>query len=65
VAELTVDNAQVSGYAFFEGTNLSRALFINLNAYENGQRGAVHLNFNFQGAGKQPTSVIVKRLHIP
>jgi Glycosyl hydrolase family 79 C-terminal beta domain len=65
VAELTVNNAQISGYAFFEGTSLSRALFINLNAYENGQRGSVHLNLNFQGAGKQPTSAIVKRLYIP
>ncbi|KAI0249844.1 hypothetical protein BJV78DRAFT_1223807 [Lactifluus subvellereus] len=65
VVELDVNNAQISGYAFFEGNSLSRAVFINLNAFMNGNRGFQHLTFNFAGVGTQPTSVIIKRLFLP
>jgi hypothetical protein len=65
IIELTVDDTQISGYAVFEGNALVRAVFINLNAFTAGARNSVHLNLNFSGYGKQPASIVVKRLFIP
>src|SRR5216684_4710869 len=65
IVELTVDNAQISGYAVFEGNALARAVFINLNPFTTGTRSSVHLTFNFSGSGKQSVSFVVKRLFIP
>lgn len=65
IVELTVNNAQISGYAVFEGNVLQRAVFINLNAFTNGTRNSVHLTLNFSGYGKQPDSMVVKRLFVP
>jgi Glycosyl hydrolase family 79 C-terminal beta domain len=65
IVELTVDNTQISGYAVFEGNAIVRAVFINLNAFTTGTRNSVHLTLNFSGYGKQPTSIVVKRLFIP
>lgn len=65
IVELTVNNAQISGYAVFERNALARAVFINLNAYATGTRNSVHLTLSFSGNGKKPTSMVVKRLFIP
>ncbi|KAI0297300.1 PITH domain-containing protein [Multifurca ochricompacta] len=63
--ELSVNNTQISGYAFFEGNTLMRAVFINLNAYTSGTRRSVHLTLNLAGSRKRPTFNIIKRLSIP
>jgi hypothetical protein len=60
-----VNDAQISGYAVFEGNVIVRAVFINLNAFTTGTRGSVHLTLDFSGFGKQPASIVVKRLFIP
>jgi hypothetical protein len=60
-----MDNVQISGYAVFEGNALVRAVFINLNTFTTGTRGSVHLTLDFSGYGKQPASIVVKRLFIP
>jgi len=65
IVELTVNNAQISGYAAFEDDVLVRTVFVNLCAYTTGTRGSLHLNFDFSGDGKRPASFIVKRLFIP
>ncbi|KAF8485871.1 hypothetical protein DFH94DRAFT_708576 [Russula ochroleuca] len=65
IVELTLNNAQISGYAVLEGNVLVRAVFINLNAFTTGTRGSVHLTLDFFGYGKQPVSFVVKRLFIP
>ncbi|KAH9999196.1 glycoside hydrolase family 79 protein [Russula compacta] len=65
IVELTVDHAQISGYAVFEGDALVRAVFINLIAFTCGTRGSVHLTLDFSGYREHPSSAIVKRLSIP
>jgi hypothetical protein len=65
IVELAIDNTQISGYAVFEDNALIRAVFINLNAFTTGTRNSVHLTLNFSGYGKQPASIVVKRLFIP
>jgi hypothetical protein len=62
IVELATGNAtQVSAYAFYESGTLARALFINLNAYTGGARGAVHFNISGASTG----TMDVKRLSIP
>ncbi|KAI0049009.1 glycoside hydrolase family 79 protein [Auriscalpium vulgare] len=64
-SQLTVGNAQISGYAFFEGSRLARALFVNLNAFTGASpRKSVHLSLVPSGSGG-PTMATVKRLTIP
>lgn len=63
--ELEISEAQVSGYAFFEGSVLARAMFINLNAFTSGTRGSVHIDLDLSGSGQQPTAITVKRLSVP
>lgn len=63
--ELEIDETQVSGYVFFEGTVLTRAVFINLNAFTSGTRNSVHIDLNFSGYWEWPAVVTVKRLSIP
>ncbi|KAF8274835.1 hypothetical protein EI94DRAFT_1713164 [Lactarius quietus] len=65
VTELDVSETQVSGYAFFEGSVLARAVFINLNAFTSGMRGSVHVDLEFSGYGQQSYTVTVKRLSVP
>ncbi|KAG5651791.1 hypothetical protein H0H81_007377 [Sphagnurus paluster] len=67
VAEVFVDSAVVTGYAFYEKEQLVRAVFVNLNGYFNASapRGSVHLDLAFAGQGVQgPAAVSVKRLAI-
>ncbi|KAI0259875.1 hypothetical protein BC834DRAFT_832798 [Gloeopeniophorella convolvens] len=63
--ELTLSDAQVSGYAFFEGSKLARAVLVNLQAFTSGTRGSVHLTLSESGTGALPTSISIKRLSIP
>ncbi|KAF8061826.1 glycoside hydrolase family 79 protein [Lyophyllum atratum] len=64
--ELTIANTRIAGYAFFEGTKLVRAVFINSNAFLQGAttRASVHLDLSFTGTGTAPTKISVKRLKI-
>ncbi|GLB40574.1 putative glycosyl hydrolase family 79 C-terminal beta domain [Lyophyllum shimeji] len=64
--ELSIDNIRIAGYAFYEGTKLVRAVFINSDAFLQGSatRATVHLDFNFSGSGTAPTTIGVKRLAI-
>ncbi|RDB30967.1 Beta-glucuronidase [Hypsizygus marmoreus] len=65
ITELTINHAQIAGYAFYEGSKLVRAVFINSKAYlpESTTRTSVHLDFGFTGDGATaPASVSVRRL---
>ncbi|KAJ7494595.1 glycoside hydrolase family 79 protein [Mycena galericulata] len=66
VVELNINNPRISGYAFYEGKALKRAVFINSLAFLEGQtnRTSVHLDLSFTGSGTQPTTFSVKRLII-
>ncbi|KAI9450139.1 hypothetical protein BJY52DRAFT_1155314 [Lactarius psammicola] len=65
ITELKINDSRVSGYAFFEGTALVRALFINLNVFTSATRGSVHIDLNLSGSGEHPTTVTIKRLSVP
>jgi Glycosyl hydrolase family 79 C-terminal beta domain len=66
IQELTLNDPHLTGYAFYEGGTLARAVFINLNAYiGTAVRTSVHLNLVFASAGSSaPSSMSVKRLDI-
>lgn len=62
--ELTINDSSVSGYAFYEGSRLVRAVFLNLRAFLTGgsKRGEIHLDLTFaDGSAKSAT---LKRLAI-
>jgi len=65
VTELEINDTRVSGYAFFEGTTLVRALFINFNAFTSGTRGSVHVDLDLSGYGEHPAAITIKRLSVP
>ncbi|KAI0751865.1 glycoside hydrolase family 79 protein [Daedaleopsis nitida] len=55
IVELSVGDAQVSGYAAFEGGKLVRAVFVNLHPWlttSTGARPSVHIDFAFAGGSK-------------
>jgi len=64
--ELSINNTQIAGYAFYEGSKLVRAVLINSNAFltTSTTRASVHLDFAFTGTGTTPTTINVKRLAI-
>ncbi|KAJ7717723.1 glycoside hydrolase family 79 protein [Mycena maculata] len=64
--ELNINNTWISGYAFYEGSDLKRAVFINSLAFLSGQtnRTSVHLDLAFSGSGHTATTFSVKRLVI-
>ncbi|KAF8206538.1 glycoside hydrolase family 79 protein [Mycena galopus ATCC 62051] len=64
--ELSINDARISGYAFYEGSTLKRAVFINSLAFLTGatNRTSTHLDLTFSGTGTKPTSFSVKRLVI-
>ncbi|KAF5327444.1 hypothetical protein D9619_004448 [Psilocybe cf. subviscida] len=68
VIELTFNDTRVSGYAFYEGTSLARAVIINSQAFfttsNASSRGTKHIDLNLSGS-KPPTSMTVKRFSIP
>ncbi|KAJ6514067.1 glycoside hydrolase family 79 protein [Mycena vulgaris] len=66
VTELIIDDARISGYAFYENGALKRAVFINSLAFLQGatNRTSAHLDLSFSGTGTEPTAFSVKRLVI-
>ncbi|KAJ7089061.1 glycoside hydrolase family 79 protein [Mycena epipterygia] len=67
VAELSISDTRLSGYAFYESGSLKRAIFINSLAYlttTTTTRPSTHVNLSFSGSGRAPTSFSVKRLII-
>ncbi|KAJ3558263.1 hypothetical protein NP233_g11543 [Leucocoprinus birnbaumii] len=64
IVELTISDASISGYAFYEGSNLARAVFINLRAFlsTSTSRSQTHIDLTFgNGSAKSAT---LKRLAI-
>jgi len=67
VVELSINNAFVSGYAFYIGGTLAKALFINSQGFFSGTttaRPSVQLALDIAGSGVAPTTMSVKRLVI-
>ena len=67
VDDIDINDKHVTGYAFYEGTKLARAVFINLNPYEPGEgsRSSVRLELQFASKGQpKPLVMQVKRLVI-
>ncbi|KAF8309020.1 glycoside hydrolase family 79 protein [Clavulina sp. PMI_390] len=68
IAEITIPNAEVSGYGAYENGVLKRAVFINHNAYLTSTttpRGSVALGLGFESASRaNPSKVEVRRLDI-
>ncbi|KAF9446613.1 glycoside hydrolase family 79 protein [Macrolepiota fuliginosa MF-IS2] len=65
IAELTIDDPNVAGYAFYEGSSLSRAVFINSRAFlqSSPSRSLIHVDLTF--ADGSARSATLKRLAIP
>ena len=65
-AEIIVDDPQVSGYAFYEGGVLARAVFINSAAFFSGEtsRTSTHIGLTLTGPGIVPSTMTIKRLTI-
>lgn len=61
--ELAISDPTIAGYAFYEGTTLARAVFINSHAFlkSSTSRGQVQLTLTVPGV----TSGTLKRLAIP
>lgn len=63
--ELDIGSSHVSGYAFFDGGKLARAVFINLRAFTGAAtRGAVSITPAFEGSSV-PSRMSITRLAIP
>jgi len=63
--ELNVNDTRVSGYAFYEGTTLARAVFINSQAFlstNSGNRTSKHIDLGW--ALEAPETMSLKRLII-
>ena len=71
ISELSVGDARISGYAFYEGNVLVRAVFINSLAFfaadKPETRRSTHINISFSGTqtGGSVKSFTIKRLDIP
>lgn len=65
-AEISIDENNVSGYAFYEYGSLSKAVFINTIAYFSGAgvRNSTHIDFSFTGTGHASNMMSVKTLKI-
>ncbi|PPQ90810.1 hypothetical protein CVT25_012130 [Psilocybe cyanescens] len=65
--ELTINNARISGYAFYEEATLARAVLINSQAFfttDTTSRTSTHIDLAISGTGS-PTKMTVKRLFVP
>ncbi|EIW84140.1 glycoside hydrolase family 79 protein [Coniophora puteana RWD-64-598 SS2] len=63
--ELNVNATDTSGYAFFEGQQLSRAIFINTVAYLPGaNRSNTHIDLVIPGGYLASSQMTIKRLNI-
>lgn len=66
VDEINIDHDEITGYAFYEGGEIARAVFINLKAYtsDSADRIRVHLDLGFTNGTRTPVLMFVKRLVI-
>ncbi|KAH9481594.1 Beta-glucuronidase [Psilocybe cubensis] len=65
--ELSINNARISGYAFYEEDTLARAILINSQAFfttDKTNRTSTHVDLAISGSGA-PTEMTVKRLFVP
>ncbi|KAF5364760.1 hypothetical protein D9758_009299 [Tetrapyrgos nigripes] len=65
LVELTIKNSRISGYGFFEGGSIARAVFINSEAFLidlTAERTSVHVDLDFDDDA--PSTMKVKRLVI-
>lgn len=67
--ELTINDSRIAGYAFFDGSQLARAVLINSDAFlttTTGARPSTHVSLSFaSGDGvSTPKTAVVKRLAI-
>ncbi|KAG2149006.1 glycoside hydrolase family 79 protein [Suillus bovinus] len=64
--EISIDENNISGYAFYEYSRLSKAVFINTIAYLSGAgaRNSTHIDFSFTDFGNTPNNMCVKTLKI-
>nr|VWO94570.1 Alcohol oxidase [Ganoderma boninense] len=63
VVELSVGDADVSGYAAFEGGRLARAVFVNMHAWlttSTGARPAVHIDFAGRTGSAQAKRLVIQ-----
>jgi Glycosyl hydrolase family 79 C-terminal beta domain len=65
IQELTLNDPYLTGYAFYDGATLARAVFINLREYTGtGVRTSAHVDLKFTPASSAPALMSVKRLAI-
>ncbi|KAL0567773.1 hypothetical protein V5O48_014223 [Marasmius crinis-equi] len=68
ITELAINDTRLAGYGFFDNDVLSRAVFINSQAFlsDGGDtsRPSVHLDLDFAGSGPSSGNMTVKRLAI-
>ena len=67
IVELTVDEPVLTGYAAFEGEHLSRAVFVNLDAWvvnSTGTRPSVHVDLDFVNGTTGGMTAAARRLVI-
>ncbi|KXN91627.1 hypothetical protein AN958_12479 [Leucoagaricus sp. SymC.cos] len=64
IQELSINDPSIAGYAFYEGSRLARAVFINSHAFlkSSSSRGQIHLDLTFTNGAA--TSAKLKRLTI-
>ncbi|KAH9928926.1 glycoside hydrolase family 79 protein [Fomitopsis serialis] len=67
IVELTVDESDTTGYAAFENGQLTRAVFVNLNAWvasSTGTRPTVHIDLDFVNGTTTAKTATARRLVI-
>jgi len=67
IVELNITDARISGYAFYQGVQLTKAILINSLAFfttTNTPRSSTHVNLSF-ASGIGPSTMDVKRLFVP
>ena len=67
VIELNINDTTISGYAFYQGGQLTKAILINLLAFfttTTTPRSSTHVNLNFE-SGTVSSKMNVKRLFVP
>lgn len=67
IAEITVNDSRIAGYAIYEGATLARAVFINSQSWPSGSTGArpkVKVDLLFLAGSWAPATATLKRLAI-
>ena len=67
IVELTVDEPDITGYAAFEGGELARAVFVNLDAWvvnSTGTRPSTHIDLSFVNGTASGSTAAARRLVI-